>query len=120
VKTSKIISSCVLAFGLLSANVAMSAQVDARVTIAGVYGNGNIYLILDAPLAQAGCTASRIDIIGTHPMAKNWLALGLTAKAGDNVVRVVSTGCFAYTFLGVNYNFPTIDTSQNGYINIRP
>jgi hypothetical protein len=98
----------------------MAAQVDAHVTIAGIYGNGNIYLVLDAPLAEAGCSASRVDIVSTHPMVKNWLALGLTAKSGGDLIRVVSTGCFTYTYLGNTYSFPTIDTSQNGSINIRP
>ena len=109
-------------FVLLCAGAAHSAAAvsNAHVTYVGSYGNGNVFILLDANLADPTCPAARVDIPGTHPSIKSILAMALTAKLSGLPVLVSTVGCFNFSIGASNYSFPTIDQSNASYFGFMP
>ena len=106
---------------LLCAGTAQgAAMTSAHVTYIGVYGTGNVFILLDATVAEPTCPAARVDILSTHPALKTILATAMLAKSTGSTFAVRSSGCLTFTYQGVSYTFPTFDTSTDGYIGVAP
>lgn len=66
----------VLALAIVSVTpIAMAAPVVvAKVTYAGTYGDGRLFVGLDTPINEPGCTVARFDVPSGHPQIKTWTA----------------------------------------------
>lgn len=91
-----------------------STYTDANVLNVGLYGNGNLFLVLDVTMLEPGCNSARLEILSSHPLIKPFMALALSAKSAGSKLRVVTTGCVTYAITGATINSPTIDTSTDG------
>ena len=120
-RIGKTILALVAAPMLFWASAAQSAALTSgNVNYVGTYGNGNVFILLSATVAEPGCNAARVDIVGTHPSIKLFLATAMGAMASGRPILVSTTGCFAFSTAGGPRNYPTIDASNDGFISIAP
>jgi hypothetical protein len=83
-----------MGFGVVSAQTTPNgpASVNARVTAAGVYGNGAAYVFFDQAITSCS-TASRFDLDPTNPSLKYVLATAYAAIATNKLVGVHPAQC---------------------------
>jgi len=79
----------------------------ARVTATGVYGNGDVYVMLDTEIAEPACPMARFDVPGSSPAAKSILATAQLAIATGKSIRIATSGCFGA--------IPTLDISRSAF-----
>ncbi len=84
----------------------------AKVTYAGTYGDGRLFVALDGSINEPGCVNVRFDVPAGHPQIRNWLAIALTAAATGKSVVVRTSGCFG--------PFPTMTQSSETWFYIVP
>tara|TARA_R110000744_G_scaffold244531_4_gene361385 strand:- start:429 stop:782 length:354 start_codon:yes stop_codon:yes gene_type:complete len=88
-----------------------SSNIITDVKYAGTYGNGDIFIVLKAPIDEPGCAFTysnyRIDIVATHTEAKNWLNIAMTSITNKNKVIVRTSGCYN--------GQPTLDNTKNSF-----
>jgi hypothetical protein len=90
----------------VSALVHAAPPVTARVTYAGVYGNGDVYVGLDTTIQEPNCPGARFDIPASSPVAKQVLATAQMALATGHSVTVQTDGCFgSFTTLNSSARF---------------
>lgn len=104
----------VIAFALVMAASAHASDANTvgRVTYAGTYGDGRLFVALDAQINEPGCVNTRFDIPAAHPQIKSWLAIALAAAASGKTVVVKTAGC-----LGA---FPTMTQGTDSWFYMLP
>lgn len=81
--------------------------IDAKVTRAGVYGNGKLFVVLDTNIPQTECVSKRFDVSPDHPQIERWLSIALAAAASESLIRVRTNGCLG--------GYPTMDNTTNSF-----
>jgi hypothetical protein len=84
-----------------------STAIVARVTATGVYGNGDVYVMLDAVIPESACPVPRFDIPAISPATKGVLATAQIALATGKSITIATSGCFG--------PFPTLDISRGSF-----
>jgi hypothetical protein len=100
-----------LALAALAAQ-ASNSSTTAKVIYAGLYGDGRLFVALDAPINEPGCVNSRFDVPADHPQIKSWLAIALTASASGQPVVVRTSGCYD--------SFPTMTQNMDTWFYLIP
>jgi hypothetical protein len=77
----------------------------------GTYGNGNIYLTLDKPIDEAGCSMPYIELPANAPALKALLATATLAIATNATVEVKTDGCLngVPSFVGTRTSYFTLN-----------
>jgi hypothetical protein len=103
------INSALLALlvGLLPSYGLCSSSVTLHVLKVGTYGNGNLYLALDQPIDEAGCSLPYIELPANAPGLKGVLAAATLAIATNATVEVKTDSCFNGT--------PSFSGARAGY-----
>jgi len=107
----RILVAALLTLEALSSYGADSNTV-AKVIYVGTYGDGRLFVALDAQINEPGCVNSRFDVSAGHPQIKTWLAVALTAAASAKTVVVRTNGCF-----GV---LPTMTQTTDSWFYLQP
>jgi hypothetical protein len=97
---------------LVGAELYAAPPITAKVTYAGVYGNGDVYVGLDTTINEPGCPLARFDLTATSPVAKQVLAIAQLAIATGKSVVVSTAGCIS--------SLPTLDANRNSYFYLLP
>ena len=74
---------------------------ETKVSYAGVYGNGNVYIAFEKVIPN--CTSSRIDIPASNPIAKSALAIAMTALATGKTITIKPFDCKSMDQTGASY-----------------
>ena len=96
------------AFGVQAA----SENTVAKILYTGTYGDGRLFVALDAQIGEPGCASTRFDVPSGHPQIRNWLAIALTASASGKNVVVRTNGCY-----GV---YPTMSQNTDSWFYLQP
>lgn len=102
------------ASGLVLASIALlspaswaAPPIAARVTATGVYGNGDVYVMLDTNIAESACPMARFDVPASSPALRGVLATAQLSLVTGKSVTVATSGCFGA--------FPTLDLNRGSY-----
>lgn len=76
----------------------------AKVTYAGTYGNGDVYVAIDRTINEPGCAQPRFDVPSQLPNSKQILATAYMAMATGKTIGVFTKGCYG--------GYPTLDNSR--------
>jgi len=107
----RIFVGALMMLSVLGSHAADSNTV-AKVIYTGTYGDGRLFVALDAQINEPGCIYSRFDVPASHPQIKSWLAIALTAAASGKSVVVRTSGCF-----GV---LPTMTQTTDSWFYLQP
>ncbi len=94
---------------LLLSSYAYSADetVYGKVVYAGTYGNGDVYVDIEAIINEPGCVGTRLDVSSQNPNIKNILPIAYMAMATGQNISVRTQGCYAGS--------PTLDNSRGSW-----
>ncbi len=70
-----------------------STMISAHVINVGTYGSGNVYVTLDTPLNEAGCSGPYIELAANNPSVKAVLATAAISATTGVAVQVQTDGC---------------------------
>ena len=79
---------------MLPASSFASSVIVAHVLNFGAYGNGNVYVLLDQSIDQAGCPQTSIELPASGGANKSILAVAAFAQATGTAVEVKTDTCF--------------------------
>ena len=87
------------------------SEVTTRVVNAGTYSNGNVYVLLEAVVDEAGCPRAAIELPANAVNAKTVLAAAFFAMSSGKSIAVRTNTCY----LGI----PSFDASvRNAYFGV--
>ena len=86
-------------------------NVVARVTAAGVYGSGRLFVNVDPVINEPNCPQSRFDVQPDHPEIEAWLAIAMAAMTSGMPAKIVTDGCYG--------GYPTIGNTTASYFYIK-
>jgi len=98
-----ILSAMFVVFIILVNNAYASTITIARVTDAGIFGNGRLYVKLDTTINEPSCPNARFDVDPSNPNIKFWLSIAMAALSTGKQIRVSTNGCYGtFPTLGVD------------------
>jgi hypothetical protein len=107
----RIVMKKMLLLTMILLSESVFADTTAKITDVGLYGNGDVFVILDTTITQVGCSAPRFDVPKVYAITQDILSIARTALQNQKFVDVRTNGCYQ--------NNPTLDGSRNTYFKVR-
>ena len=89
----KPIAGIVLLLAAFSANANTMSAVLAKVTGAGTYADGSVYVFFDRPISSCSTGNGRIDIAAGSPARDQVLSIAMTAFVSGRSVKIRPASC---------------------------
>ena len=99
--------SIIALISLLSLEALAIDQIQAKVTKAGIRGDGSLFVEFDKTINEPGCAAPKFEAAKDHPQIDRLLSIALSAAASGVLVNVRTNGCVR--------NAPGFDNSQASF-----